>query len=75
MSFFIPAAMAQSAGGAAPAGTGFEWIFLIGFVVIFYLMIWRPQAKRRLVELAVLDNAPLHTNTTHQAGEKNAAKG
>ena len=46
MSFFIPAAMAQSAGGAAPAGTGFEWIFLIGFVVIFYLMIWRPQAKR-----------------------------
>ncbi|HCP03977.1 MAG TPA: preprotein translocase subunit YajC, partial [Pseudomonas sp.] len=40
MSFFIPAAMAQSAGGAAPAGTGFEWIFLIGFVVIFYLMIW-----------------------------------
>ena len=46
MSFFIPAAMAQSAGGAAPAGSGFEWIFLIGFVVIFYLMIWRPQAKR-----------------------------
>ena len=43
MSFFIPAAMAQSAGGAAPAGSGFEWIFLIGFVVIFYLMIWRPQ--------------------------------
>ena len=46
MSFFIPAAMAQSAGGAAPAGSGFEWIFLIGFVGIFYLMIWRPQAKR-----------------------------
>ncbi|PAU88435.1 preprotein translocase subunit YajC [Pseudomonas sp. WN033] len=45
MSFFIPNAMAQSAGGA-PAGGGFEWIFLIGFLVIFYLMIWRPQAKR-----------------------------
>ena len=46
MSFFIPAAMAQSAGGAAPAGSRFEGVFLIGFVVIFYLMIWRPQAKR-----------------------------
>ncbi len=45
MSFFIPAAMAQTTG-AAPAGGGFEWIFLVGFLVIFYLMIWRPQAKR-----------------------------
>lgn len=46
MSFFIPAAVAQTAEGAAPMGGGFEWIFLIGFLVIFYLMIWRPQAKR-----------------------------
>ncbi|SDU23732.1 preprotein translocase subunit YajC [Halopseudomonas salegens] len=45
MSFFISDAMAQSA--TAPAGgAGFEWIFLVGFLVIFYLMIWRPQAKR-----------------------------
>jgi preprotein translocase subunit YajC len=46
MSFFIPAAMAQETGAAAPMGGGFEWIFLVGFLVIFYLMIWRPQAKR-----------------------------
>lgn len=46
MSFFIPAAMAQEAGAPAPMGGGFEWIFLVGFLVIFYLMIWRPQAKR-----------------------------
>ncbi|AJO80433.1 MULTISPECIES: preprotein translocase subunit YajC [Pseudomonas] len=47
MSFFIPTAMADAAAPAAgPAGTGFEWIFLVGFLVIFYLMIWRPQAKR-----------------------------
>ena len=47
MSFFIPAAYADAAAPAAgPAGTGFEWIFLVGFLVIFYLMIWRPQAKR-----------------------------
>ncbi|AGL86707.1 preprotein translocase subunit YajC [Pseudomonas protegens] len=48
MSFLIPAAYADAAAPAAagPAGTGFEWIFLIGFLAIFYLMIWRPQAKR-----------------------------
>ncbi|WAJ36556.1 preprotein translocase subunit YajC [Pseudomonas sp. GOM7] len=46
MSFFIPAAYADTAAAAGPAGTGFEWVFLIGFLVIFYLMIWRPQAKR-----------------------------
>ena len=47
MSFFISNAMADAAAPAAgPAGTGFEWIFLVGFLVIFYLMIWRPQAKR-----------------------------
>jgi preprotein translocase subunit YajC len=46
MSFFIPAAMAQTAESASPMGGGFEWIFLVGFLVIFYLMIWRPQAKR-----------------------------
>src|ERR1700712_1379114 len=47
MSFLIPAAFADAAAPAAgPAGTGFEWIFLVGFLVIFYFMIWRPQAKR-----------------------------
>ncbi len=49
MSFLIPAAYADAAAPAAaagPAGSGFEWVFLVGFVVIFYLMIWRPQAKR-----------------------------
>lgn len=48
MSFLIPAAYADAAAPAAagPAGTGFEWVFLVGFLVIFYLMIWRPQAKR-----------------------------
>jgi len=45
MSFLIPVAHAQEAA-AAPAGTGFEWVLLVGFLVIFYLMIWRPQAKR-----------------------------
>ena len=45
MSFFIPVSYADTAA-AGPAGSCFEWVFLIGFLVIFYLMIWRPQAKR-----------------------------
>ena len=46
MSFLIPAAFADAAAPAGPVGSGFEWVFLVGFLVIFYLMIWRPQAKR-----------------------------
>jgi len=51
MSFFISPAFADTAASvpadAALGGAGaFQWIFLLGFVVIFYLMIWRPQAKR-----------------------------
>jgi len=57
MSFLIPAAYADAAAPAAgPAGTGFEWIFLVGFLVIFYLMIWRPQAKRAKEQKNLLSN-------------------
>ncbi len=43
MSFFIPTAFADAAAPAAgPAGSGFEWIFLVGFLVIFYLDCVRP---------------------------------
>ena len=47
MSFLISDAMAE--GGAAAAGqpsmTG-QLVMLVGFVVIFYFLLWRPQAKR-----------------------------
>ncbi|MEB0089750.1 preprotein translocase subunit YajC [Pseudomonas sp. CCI4.2] len=57
MSFFIPAAFADAALPAAgPAGSGFEWIFLVGFLVIFYLMIWRPQSKRAKEQKNLLGN-------------------
>ncbi|WP_324731577.1 preprotein translocase subunit YajC [Pseudomonas paeninsulae] len=46
MSFLIPAAFADAAAPTGAVGSGFEWVFLVGFLVIFYLMIWRPQAKR-----------------------------
>ncbi len=57
MSFFISPAFADAAAPAAgPAGSGFEWIFLVGFLVIFYLMIWRPQAKRAKEQKNLLSN-------------------
>ncbi|WP_263142491.1 preprotein translocase subunit YajC [Pseudomonas sp. RIT-PI-AD] len=58
MSFLIPAAFADAAAPAAagPAGTGFEWVFLVGFLVIFYMMIWRPQAKRSKEHKNLLGN-------------------
>ena len=48
MSFLISAAHAAdtAAAGAPPGGEMMQFLMLGGFVVIFYLMIWRPQAKR-----------------------------
>lgn len=57
MSFLISDAMAE--GGAAVAGqpsmTG-QLVMLIGFVVIFYFLLWRPQAKRQKEARALIDN-------------------
>lgn len=46
MSFFIPEAAAAEAAPGGGTG-GFEFILLIGFVAIFYFLIWRPQSKRQ----------------------------
>ena len=47
MNFFISSAMAQT-DAATPQGPDpmFNFIILGGFVLIFYFIIWRPQAKR-----------------------------
>lgn len=46
MSFFISTAHAQDAGGAAP-GFGFEPLIMLAvFGLIFYFLLYRPQAKR-----------------------------
>ena len=45
MSFLIPAAHAAGPA-AAPGNDIMSILMLVGFVVVFYLMIWRPQAKR-----------------------------
>jgi len=46
MSFFISTAQAQEAGGAAPS-FGFEPLIMLAvFGLIFYFLLYRPQAKR-----------------------------
>ena len=47
MSFFISPAYAEAAGAAGETNPGmFNIIFLVGFGLIFYFFMWRPQAKR-----------------------------
>jgi len=44
MSFFISPAFAE-AGSAGPSDLS-GMLFLVGFALIFYFMMWRPQSKR-----------------------------
>ncbi len=45
MSFFISPAYAEGAAGAPDTGM-FNLLFLVGFGLIFYFFMWRPQSKR-----------------------------
>ncbi|MBF8222750.1 preprotein translocase subunit YajC [Halomonas sp. 328] len=39
-------APAHAEGGAAAGGGIAQIVMLVGFVLIFYFLLWRPQAKR-----------------------------
>lgn len=58
MSFFINSAFAQAASDAAAQAPSpyITWVSLGGFVIIFYLLIWRPQSKRANEHKALLAN-------------------
>lgn len=45
MSLFISPAYAEGAAGAPDTGL-FNILFLVGFGLIFYFFMWRPQSKR-----------------------------
>jgi preprotein translocase subunit YajC len=57
MSFFISSAYGQAADAAAAQAPNplINFLFLGGFVVIFYFLIWRPQSKREKERRAVVD--------------------
>ena len=47
----------ESVAHAAEAGRGFggmDILLLVGFVAIFYFLLWRPQAKRRKEHQALM---------------------
>lgn len=46
MNFLIPMAYADTAAGTPPGGEFMQFALLGGFLVVFYLMVWRPQSKR-----------------------------
>lgn len=46
MNFLIPMAYADTAGATPPGGEYMQFLLLGGFLVVFYLMVWRPQSKR-----------------------------
>ena len=45
MNWFDTAAYAAEGGSSGPGSM--DLVLLIGFVAIFYFLLWRPQAKRR----------------------------
>jgi len=46
LSFFIPNAMAQTAGAAGPSGT-INIVMMVALFAIFYFLLIRPQQKRQ----------------------------
>lgn len=59
MNFFISSAYAQAASGGSTGGEAggmISWVFLIGFMVIFYFLILRPQQKRNKDHKSLLGN-------------------
>lgn len=59
MSFFISNALAETTTSTGTASSGNSLasiLMLLGFVVIFYLMLWRPQAKRAKDQRILISN-------------------
>ncbi len=56
MDFFIKSAYAQTASGSAQQSPWTTFIFLGGFIIIFYFMLIRPQSKRAKEHKALLES-------------------
>lgn len=55
MSFLIADAYAAAPAAGQPGGAA-NLIMLVGFVVIFYFLLWRPQAKRQKEMKSLIDS-------------------
>ena len=56
MNFFINSAYAQAGEAPAAPNPMFQFLILGGFVLIFYFIIWRPQAKRAKEHKALVES-------------------
>ncbi|MBL4866132.1 MAG: preprotein translocase subunit YajC [Pseudomonadales bacterium] len=56
MSFFISEALAEPGIDALGAPGISQFIFLGGFVLIFYFLLWRPQNKRQKEQKALISS-------------------
>jgi preprotein translocase subunit YajC len=54
MNLFETTAYAADAGGAPPDAGMINLLFLGGFILIFYFLLWRPQSKRRKEHQALM---------------------
>jgi preprotein translocase subunit YajC len=54
MNLFETAAYAAEAGAPPPQAGLVNLLFLGGFVLIFYFLLWRPQSKRRKEHQALM---------------------
>jgi len=55
MNLFETAAYAADGAAAAQPGAGYlDMVLLVGFVAIFYFLLWRPQSKRRKEHQALM---------------------
>jgi preprotein translocase subunit YajC len=70
MSFLITNVLAQSAAtSVTPSSSGYSQILiLLGFVVIFYLLLWRPQAKRAKEHRQLMANLAIGDEVTTTGG-------
>lgn len=57
MDFFISSAFAQAADASPQQPSPiYNFVFLGGFILIFYFLIWRPQSKRAKEHRSLLEN-------------------
>lgn len=71
MSFFLTNALAQTAATnsvASQAGGFSQILILLGFVIIFYLLLWRPQAKRAKEHRQLMANLAVGDEVTTSGG-------
>jgi preprotein translocase subunit YajC len=67
MSFLIASAYAEPAAAASPSPLP-SIFMMVGFVVIFYFLIWRPQSKRNKEHRNMIDSVTVSSEVVFAGG-------